>query len=372
MQAVYLLAGENSRFFPLNTMGHKAMSKLYGRPLLEYTMQELTEAGVKDHVFIVGKYFKDVEDYFGNGSKWEVRIQYAQQKEPKGQADAILSGKEFITEDFIVLNPYHFLQQDIFKGAIEKFHSSNVDAVLCGQYEDRIWEYGSFGLNGEKIIDIVEKPEKGKELSHIKKTSIEIYKREFLEYLEKASSEGFQNLNAIKDYIKSGKEVSLYEIDKNRYIPTLKYPWDLLEILENMAEMRKSYHVGEVPKLGLNSFIANSDIGDEVIIEDDVHIENSIIMDKVKIEKGSRIKDSIIGKDSIISEGVVIQSEKNGENIMAVVKGKEIDTERKAFGAVLGKEVMVGKNVKIAAGSLIEGKKEISANSDISGTIKDD
>jgi len=66
MQAIILAAGKSSRFYPLANDKHKSMVRIMGKPILEYTIQGLKEAGIKEIVLIVDQK-KIIQNYFEIG-----------------------------------------------------------------------------------------------------------------------------------------------------------------------------------------------------------------------------------------------------------------------------------------------------------------
>ena len=100
MKALILAAGFGTRLHPLTQYRPKAMIPLLGKPMLHHVIDSVKEAGMKDIVLVVGHYRKQIEEYFGDGSPLGVNISYAEQAEPKGEYDAVLSAeKQLRSED---------------------------------------------------------------------------------------------------------------------------------------------------------------------------------------------------------------------------------------------------------------------------------
>src|SRR6476469_8341310 len=79
MKAVILAAGKGTRMKELTNELPKPMLKARGKPILEHILEGIGAADVQD-IFIVTGYRHDViEDYFGDGSKWNLRIAYGRQ-----------------------------------------------------------------------------------------------------------------------------------------------------------------------------------------------------------------------------------------------------------------------------------------------------
>ncbi len=76
MQAVILAAGEGTRMRPLTYTRPKVMLPIANKPILEHLISELSKAGVKDIVLVVGYKEEKIREYFGDGSDFGVRIEY--------------------------------------------------------------------------------------------------------------------------------------------------------------------------------------------------------------------------------------------------------------------------------------------------------
>jgi NDP-sugar pyrophosphorylase family protein len=79
-RAVILAAGEGCRMRPLTYTRPKVMLPLANKPILEHLIGEMKQSGISDFIFIVGYHDEQIRNYFGDGTKWAVNIQYCNQK----------------------------------------------------------------------------------------------------------------------------------------------------------------------------------------------------------------------------------------------------------------------------------------------------
>lgn len=119
MQAILLAGGLGTRLRSVVSDRPKPMALIENRPFMEYVVHELSKYGITDIIFAVGYKGSMVEEYFGDGSRFEaydgtrLRIQYAYEKELLGTAGAIKNAAKLVTEDtFFVLNADTFYQID--------------------------------------------------------------------------------------------------------------------------------------------------------------------------------------------------------------------------------------------------------------------
>jgi NDP-sugar pyrophosphorylase family protein len=104
MKAIILAGGKGERLRPFTIGIPKPMVEVGGKPILEHIIQLFKKSGISDLIFALCYRHKDISDYFGNGSKFNVKINYLIEDEnnPLGTAGAIVGAKKFIEETFIV------------------------------------------------------------------------------------------------------------------------------------------------------------------------------------------------------------------------------------------------------------------------------
>lgn len=89
IKAVILAAGKGTRLRPLTDRTPKVMIPINGKPVLEHHVEQLARHGI-DEIFINLHHLPDViKEYFSNGSRWGVNIQYSLEPEILGTAGAI-------------------------------------------------------------------------------------------------------------------------------------------------------------------------------------------------------------------------------------------------------------------------------------------
>src|SRR3990172_3646156 len=104
LKAVVLAAGEGSRMRPLTYTRPKVMLPIANKPILEHLLIEVTKAGIREFIFIVGYRDEQVRHYFGNGAKWGVSVDYCTQRKQLGTADALKAVDGMIDGNFLMIN----------------------------------------------------------------------------------------------------------------------------------------------------------------------------------------------------------------------------------------------------------------------------
>jgi NDP-sugar pyrophosphorylase family protein len=112
MQVVVLAGGLGTRLRPITESVPKPMVDVGGRPFLEYIVRHLAAQGFREVLVLLGYLGSQIQQYFGGGTAFGVRMQYSFEAVPLGTAGAIRSALELLEEDFLVLYGDSYLPID--------------------------------------------------------------------------------------------------------------------------------------------------------------------------------------------------------------------------------------------------------------------
>lgn len=104
MKVVIMAGGKGTRITSVASDIPKPMILIDGKPVLEHEIECLRKQGFTDIILTVSHLGSVIMDYFQDGSKFGVHIEYYFEKEPLGNAGALFKIKEKLTEDFLLLN----------------------------------------------------------------------------------------------------------------------------------------------------------------------------------------------------------------------------------------------------------------------------
>lgn len=124
MRVAILAGGLGTRLGLLTKETPKSMVKICGKAFLEYQLELLKKSNLKEIVLCVGHLKADIISYFGNGSRFGVRIEYSEEEEPLGTAGALKNAENLLGDDFLVLNGDSYLAID-YGEVIERYELGN-------------------------------------------------------------------------------------------------------------------------------------------------------------------------------------------------------------------------------------------------------
>src|SRR5438876_9620414 len=97
-KAVLLAAGRGTRMRELTADLPKPMIQVRGKPVLQYIVEGLGDAGVRKFLIIVGYRADAVQNFFGDGSRFKIDIEYATQVTQDGTGRVVDLAKHFVAE----------------------------------------------------------------------------------------------------------------------------------------------------------------------------------------------------------------------------------------------------------------------------------
>lgn len=151
MKVVVIAGGQGTRIASVNSEIPKAMIPIAGKPILEYEVEMAAKQGFKDFLFITGHMGDQIEEYFGNGSKWGVNIEYFRETKPMGTAGALGLLKDKLTEDFFVF--YGDTVMDFDMNHMLDFHrKNNSDATLFVHPNDHPYDSDIIDIDKNKRV----------------------------------------------------------------------------------------------------------------------------------------------------------------------------------------------------------------------------
>lgn len=379
MQAVLIAAGRSSRFWPFNE-DHKSTFSLLGQPLLRWTLESLAfEAGVEEAVVVHAPHSNIptlIPPRIG-----EMTVSFVVQEQPLGTGNALQQARGRIRGTFALVWPDMVNAGSVVARMREQMEGAGAQGAILGAPTKRPWEFGILEVQKERLVRVVEKPQRGSEPSDIKRVGVELFGADFFDTYERLKEHHETDLvDAINEYA-AAREVIVCENRKD--VPVLKYPWDVFVAQNLLFSLYPGVHtegadIADSVVLQGNVFVgAGARIGEGVQLQGPLSIGANAIVEEGSVlsrcvvgegavVRGAHLEDSVVGEGCVFASGVRAENEyENGGVVQATVKGERIETGRSRLGAMVGARssfevrcstrpgVLVGRDVAIGAGVVV-------------------
>ncbi len=156
-KVVIMAGGMGVRLRPLTKNLPKPMLKVGNKPILEIIIDRIKKSGYKNIIISVNYKSKIIKNYFGNGKKFGVKIDYIHEKKKMGTAGALSLIKAKLNEPFFVINGDIITNLD-FEKMIDFHKKHKSQATMCIREYNIESPYGEIKTDNENIVLIEEKP----------------------------------------------------------------------------------------------------------------------------------------------------------------------------------------------------------------------
>lgn len=160
-KAFILAGGRGERLRPLTFKIPKVLIEIKGKPVLQWNIELVKKYGVKEIVLAVGYKHEQIEDFFGDGSKFGAKLIYNVEDKFLGTAGALkFAEKHFVNEEkFIAMNGDEIKNIDYAK--VSKAHEKNkaIATIALTRVGD-VSDWGYVRLSAQKILQFIEKSPK--------------------------------------------------------------------------------------------------------------------------------------------------------------------------------------------------------------------
>ena len=208
-KGIILAGGSGTRLHPITKAVSKQLLPVYDKPLIYYPLSVLMLAEIRDVLIITTP--EDQQSFqklLGDGSNFGVHLQYAEQAEPNGLAEAFIIGEDFIGTDNIclILGDNIFYGQG-FKDILKKAKTGEQGATIFGYHVTDAERFGVVEFDSEnKVVSIEEKPAKPR--SNFAITGLYFFDNKVIEFAKnvKPSKRGeLEITDLIQQYFEKGE-----------------------------------------------------------------------------------------------------------------------------------------------------------------------
>jgi mannose-1-phosphate guanylyltransferase len=366
MKAVILVGGEGTRLRPLTCNTTKAMVPILNKPFLEYLIWYLKEHGITDIILTMSYLPEPIQSYFGDGAKLGVRLTYLVEEEPLGTAGAVKNAEAFLDELFFVFNGDIVTNIDL---TVMMSHHQEIKPKVSIALTpvDNPTIYGVVETNANGMVQrFVEKPSQQQVTTNMVNAGIYILEPEVLGYIPPSTPSMLERylfplLLRIGEPILSHSSDS-YWIDIGTPEKYLKVHHDLL--LDKAPSLSRYWNnINKGVQIGSNSTIHPSAkikapvlIGEGCVIAQGAEVSGPAVLGpRCEVAEGTTVEGAILWHDSKVGKKATLR------NCIVACHSDIQEGSQVLDNCVVGDNVVVGRNNKLAQGIRIWPDRQIEA-----------
>ncbi|MHA2185030.1 MAG: sugar phosphate nucleotidyltransferase, partial [Promethearchaeota archaeon] len=359
-KGIIISGGWGTRLRPLTCTIPKSLIPVVNKPVIERQILLLKSAGVKEIILAVSVMAEILKDYFKDGKRLGVDIQYTDEKIPMGTAGAIKLAEDKLNDDnFFMINGDVILDFD-FRQMLKTHKESQGLGLIASKIVKDPSRYGVLMIDEKtnKIVNFLEKddyvPHEGKVVSMPINAGVYLLEPDIFSYIKPK-----KKMSIERDVFPTlAEEGNLFYFPIPGIWRDIGKPEELLEgniqllsaILEKSKEKKKNLIDDTLEIDGKALIYPPVAIGENVVINEHCKIgPNVIIGDNVYIGENSQIKEALIYQEAYISNNVNIEKAIISDNCL-IQDGVELKGKNENL-VILGSHVKVTENLKLISPS---------------------
>lgn len=339
MKAVILVGGKGTRMRPLTCAIPKVVVPVLNRPLLEHTLRNLGQHGIKDVILAVGYLPDVVKERIGDGSQLGIRVTYVIEKQELGTSGAVKNAENYLDGAFFVFNGDMLTGIDVV-AMMEAHRKVKPKVTMALTPVDNPTLYGVVETNKPGMITrFVEKPTWDKVSTNMINAGIYVVEPEILRLIPAGVFSMFEH-NIFPKLLEMGEPMLAYPsdaywIDVGAPDKYLRANLDLLNqrakeiVNEGVSEIHPEARLEPPVLIGDGCFVSArahivgpAVLGQGCRILEDVIVEGSVLWDGVDIWNNTVIKGCVIASQTVVEEDCRLEGCITGHH---VVIGREVE-----------------------------------------------
>ena len=304
--AILLVGGFGTRLMPLTKNTPKPMLTVAGIPVTEHQIAMAKAAGITEIVLATSYLSEIFTPYFGDGSKWGIKIKYAVEKEPLGTGGAIRNAAQLLTsnESIVILNGDVLSSHDLAE-QIRQHEAHDADVTLHLTQVEDARAFGCVPTDDQgRVTAFLEKMDNP--ITNQINAGCYVFNPRVLSTIPldtvvSVERETFPQLVA--------SNAAVYGYVENAYWLDIGTPRALLKASIDIVHKSGESVVMPGAQIDPTATISGgSCVGSNSVIGPEVRVEGSIIEADVVIEKGAIITNSFVAAGAHVDKGAVIGS----------------------------------------------------------------
>lgn len=335
MKALFLAGGMGTRLKPLTDELPKPMVPIMNKPLLERSMANLRNCGINEIVISACYKPQYIEEYFGDGRQFGLKIEYVCEETPMGTGGAIKKTDHLYKDTFLVLNADILCNMDYRE--LVKFHKAKAAAVTIAVTSvSNPSDYGVIEYDGsDYAVSFTEKPAAREVKSNFINAGVYVFEPDVLKEISAEKPVSVER-DIFPVLLSTGYKVAVYEGCK--YWMDIGTPEKYLQThndimagdclisgvhftdgsifkdgeanIDSSAVITGPVYIGNNVKIGAYATIGpNAVIGDDVCIHAGGSVINSIVWSNVNLDSCTEMYGTVASADfKVDCSGAVVIS----------------------------------------------------------------
>ena len=155
--ALLMAGGRGSRLRPITDDCPKPLLPINGKPILEIILEQCIDSGIRNFYISVHFLAEKIINYFGDGSKWNVKIKYLREDLPLGTAGSLKLIQDDLKHSLILING-DVLTKTNFQNVLNYHSKNNAEITICAREQILSSPYGVIEVEGISFKSMIEKP----------------------------------------------------------------------------------------------------------------------------------------------------------------------------------------------------------------------
>src|SRR4051812_9307720 len=193
----------------------KPMIQVRGKPVLQHIVEGLRDAGIRRFLIVVGYRADAVQNYFGDGSRYKIDIQYVTQVVQDGTGRVVELARNFAGDSPFILGYGDILVDPANYPSIVEL-PNDIEAVISVKRDEDVSKGGAVFVNAQmELTDLREKPKPGEPTSPWYNAGLYAFRQSIFDFTAKLkpSPRGeYELTDAIRDLAQSGKKAKAFEL----------------------------------------------------------------------------------------------------------------------------------------------------------------